>query len=156
MELLIGGASSVKLFPTSLVRPCLFVTLWTEDPKKHQRGENKAKLPQSEAHPGVALFKATISSAMRHKKQKVHFPPTLLIDMFSYFASHSPNPIYFLLFLSHLRIMMMVSVKEVVISCRSTSYETLVYSGGWGVRWKPASFEKIGCRQPPHFSPSSW
>lgn len=46
--------------------------------------------------------------------------------------------------------------KGVVISPYSTSRKTLVYSGEWGVWWKPASSEKIGCRQSPHFPPSSW
>lgn len=54
------------------------------------------------------------------------------------------------------RVRMMVPAKEVVISPYSTLHKTLVYSGEWGVWWKPASSEKIGCRQSPHFPPSSW
>lgn len=79
-----------------------------------------------------------------------------LIDAFSSFFSSSPIPFIFAFPFSSSYQNDGFCKRSCHIPPYSTLHKTLVYSREWGVWWKPASSEKIGCRQSPHFPPSSW
>lgn len=135
------------------------VTVMPQKPgvRKHQRVEKKAvwSLPLTYQ----PLLWVAFALLLRHITQKGEFR-RLPFDwyVFSSPPSHSRYFIYFFCCFFSLPHQDddFLQKEEVVISPYSTSHTTLVYSGEWGVWWKPASSEKIGCRQAPHFPPSSW
>lgn len=124
--------------------------------RKHQRVEKKATSLQSLTYQGMAPFIVSICFAASSHNTTRWISLAFLIDMFSSSSSFFPYPIYFCCFFLFTTLGWWFLQKEVVISPYSTLHKTLVYSGEWGAWWKPASSEKIGCRQSPHFPPLSW
>lgn len=127
-------------------------------PESIKESRKKATSRQSVTYQGMAPFITSICFAASSHNTTRWISLAFLIDMFSS-SSSSSFPLFHLFFCSIF--LLTTSVwwflqKKLSYPPYSTLHKTLVYSGEWGVWWKPASSEKIGCRQSPHFPPSSW